>query len=77
MILLPDSWTLPAGCSFTSGLADSSGDWTRNSYTLAQWEQMEAAGAVFLPAGGLRQGTDIYAMAAGNYWSSTIPQYDA
>ena len=77
MILLPDSWTLPAGCSFTSGLADSIGDWTHNSYTLSQWEQMEAAGAVFLPAGGLREGTDTYAMASGNYWSSTTYQIHA
>ena len=47
MILLPDSWTLPDGLSFTSG----NSAWT-NSYTLEQWSLMENAGAVFLPASG-------------------------
>jgi hypothetical protein len=34
-----------------------SGDYVfnQNRYSLAQWEQMEAAGAVFLPAAGERQ----------------------
>ena len=62
LILLPDSWTLPSECSFTSGYATYDGyidiDWTHNSYTLAQWAQMEAAGAVFLPAAGDRYGTN-------------------
>ena len=79
VILLPDSWTLPAGCSFTSGLANSWNDWTRNSYTLAQWAEMEAAGAVFLPAAGARvNDMDVINMdqvdgvgEVGNYWSST------
>lgn len=76
LIILPDSWTLPSECSFTSGFCSPSGDnypdWTHNSYTLAQWAQMEAAGAVFLPAAGNRFGT--YVANVGNigyYWSST------
>ena len=36
LIILPDSWTLPSECAFTSGFAP---DWTHNSYTLAQWAQ--------------------------------------
>ena len=76
LILLPDSWTLPSECSFTSGYATYDGnidiDWTHNSYTLAQWAQMEAAGAVFLPAAGNRYGTNVYDVGLGvNYWSST------
>ena len=72
LILLPDTWTLPAGLSFTSG----SRPWTRNQYTAAEWEQMEAAGAVFLPAAGYRDGTTMIRVGAGgNYWSST-PDYD-
>lgn len=58
MIILPDRWTLPSGCTFTSGLAPEECyyDWTLNNYTLAQWLLMEAAGAVFLPAAGFRYG---------------------
>lgn len=68
LILLPDAWTLPAGLSFTSG----DGSWTLNQYTAAEWEQMEAAGAVFLPAAGLRYGTRLYDVGTyGDYWSST------
>ena len=75
LIILPDSWTLPTGCSFTSGLALDWGDWTHNSYTLTQWTQMEAAGAVFLPAAGYRDGTNVTSGTDvgnyGDYWSSS------
>ena len=73
LIILPDSWTQPSGCpQFNPGFASSYGDWTHNSYTLAQWAQMEAAGAVFLPATGFRYGSDVYYVGNdGNYWSST------
>ena len=76
LIILPDSWTLPSECSFTSGFCSPSGDnypdWTHNSYTLAQWAQMEAAGAVFLPAAGYRLGTYVHDVGNfGGYWSST------
>ena len=66
VILLPDSWTLPSGLSFTAG--DSS--WA-NSYTADQWAQMEANGAVFLPAAGGRFGTLVdYVGSYGLYWSA-------
>lgn len=70
LIILPDSWTLPSGCpQFNPGFAS---DWSRNSYTLTQWAQMESAGAVFLPAAGNRGGTDLYLVGSrGFYWSST------
>ena len=72
LIILPDSWTLPSGCSFTSGLSSNDNDWTHNSYTLSQWAQMEAAGAVFLPAAGYRWATTVGLVGYyGSYWSST------
>ena len=76
LIILPDSWTLPSESSFTSGFAtinpNNYPDWTHNSYTLAQWAQMEAAGAVFLPAAGYRDGTNVNGVGGyGVYWSST------
>ena len=72
LIILPDNWTLPLGCQFTSGEASDSTDWTLNSYTLAQWEKMEAAGAVFLPAAGYRVDSLFvdYVGCRGYYWLS-------
>ena len=68
LIILPDNWTQPSECAFTFGVAP---DWTLNSYTLAQWEQMEAAGAVFLPAAGCRGGLFVdYVGRYGYYWWS-------
>lgn len=67
MILLPDSWTLPSGLSFTAGTYT----WN-NSYTTEQWTQMEGNGAVFLPAAGYRCGTSVYEEGSyGNYWSAS------
>ena len=73
LIILPDSWTLPSGCpQFNSGYGSSTRDWTHNSYTLAQWAQMESAGAVFLPASGHREVTAVYSVGIyGSYWSSS------
>ena len=68
MILLPDSWTLPDGLSFTPGKSD----WV-NTYSDEEWSQMETAGAVFLPASGNRYGTASDRRDTenkyGNYWS--------
>ena len=47
IIILPDCWALPAGCSFTGG-----GHSDVNIYTTGQWTNMENNGAVFLPATG-------------------------
>lgn len=69
-ILLPDAWKLPQGLSFA---ADAT-TWAGNVYTEAQWQQMEQAGAVFLPAMGSRLGTKFIPVAAdgsSGYWSNT------
>ena len=67
MILLPDNWTLPSGLSFTAG----NSSWV-NSYTTDQWAMMEANGAVFLPAAGLRYGTSVGNVGSyGYYWSAS------
>lgn len=78
VVILPDDWTLPAGCGFTPGMISASQwyDWskvpTSNVYEGTQWEKMEQAGAVFLPCAGYRSGTSVdYVGAGGNYWSST------
>jgi len=67
VILLPDSWTLPSGLSFTAGNSNLA-----NSYTVDQWAQMEANGAVFLPAAGSRRGTSVgHVGSSGYYWSAS------
>lgn len=73
LIILPDSWTTPDGCSFTPGFTTygTDADWSRNSYNSAQWDRMEAAGAVFLPAAGSRDQYGDYHSGRGCYWSST------
>ena len=70
IVILPDYWATPAGCSFTAA-HDS---WTANTYTLEQWNKMEAAGAVFLPAAGVRDTDGKTVRSVGTfcaYWSST------
>ena len=42
-------------------------------HTVAQWAQMEAAGAMFLPAAGYsKDGFFGGISSGGNYWSSTV-----
>jgi hypothetical protein len=75
LVLLPDDWTLPDGAHFTSGCADREGPQYYkgvNSYTISEWQVMESAGAVFLPAAGRRNGTSVRIVGAyGSYYSST------
>ena len=78
IVVLPDDWTLPSGCSFTCGLTNAFSwrDWSRvaatNIYSAKQWIQMETAGAVFLPAAGCRYGTSVGGVGSFcYYWSST------
>ena len=84
IVILPDDWTLPEGCSFIAGMTNASDnkDWgqVNNVYIGTQWELMEANGAVFLPASGYRSGNTTYSSnimaksvgVLGNYWSSTV-----
>ncbi len=69
LVFLPDNWTLPSECLFTSGKDNA---FTTNTYTTSQWALMESAGAVFLPAAGNRYGTGVGGVYTnGDYWSST------
>ncbi len=64
-ILLPDDWVSP-GVPF-QGSKDNG--YELNQFTLADWQKMEAAGAVFLPACGGRTGTEMTSTAV-QYWST-------
>lgn len=68
LVILPDNWTLPNGCSFTAGNVNG---FNTNIY-LDNWDIMEEAGAVFLPVAGKRSGIAISELNfCGYYWSST------
>ena len=52
LILLPDNWHCPIGLTFNPGFSSENYDWSHNTYTVSEWQLMEDAGAVFLPAAG-------------------------
>lgn len=64
LIILPDEWVLPEGCSFTPGI----NGWNQNPYSFDQWGKMEAAGAVFFPAAGINS-TGVN--EGGHYWGAS------
>lgn len=75
LVLLPDDWTCPAGVTFKSGFSNTHSVQAYADYqtfTLADWQQLEAAGAVFLPVSGFREGSFVgYVQSSGYYWSAT------
>jgi len=71
VILLPDNWILPSGLTFNAGMATSGSYNSVNTYSLSEWQQLEANGAVFLPASGFRYGKSFYQEDNGTYWSSS------
>ena len=74
LILLPDEWDFTS-LPFTAGCMYFQNGWDANEYdatTTPTWAQMEAAGAIFLPAAGKRYGTTMYNVGnSGHYWSSS------
>ncbi len=75
LILLPDDWTCPDSITFKSGFADDDSAEAYAAYqtfSLAQWQKLETAGAVFLPAAGVRYKAVVYGVQNGCfYWSAT------
>ena len=74
VIIFPDGYTHPACVAVPTGInSTGSTGLNQNNYTIAQWGEMEAAGAVFLPAAGYRVGTSVFdACNDGYYWSSGL-----
>ena len=67
-IILPDDWTCPAGIVFVN----TSSSYTINVYNATSWAIMEAAGAVFLPAAGIRVSSATSDIGIiGNYWTAS------
>lgn len=73
VVLFPDSYTHPAGVTAPASTNTANADYTtNNSWTSDDWTKMEAAGCVFLPAAGRRNGTSVdNADSGGDYWSSS------
>ena len=75
LIFLPDTWVCPEGVTFKSGFHS---EWSVETYgqyqtfTAEQWSKLESTGAVFLPAAGIRYGSNVYNVQNfGYYWSAT------
>lgn len=72
MILFPDSYTHPAEVAQPKEINSSWGDFTTNTYTAEEWDRLEAAGCVFLPAAGTRIGASVDGTGeVGEYWSAS------
>ena len=75
LVFLPDSWTCPDGVTFKSGFHSNYGKnyyAAHQTFTAEQWSKLECAGAVFLPAAGYRDGSNVYSVQRyGDYWSAT------
>lgn len=56
LLLFPDVYTHPAGVPQPNNINVTGSLCSDNSFTLAQWRQMEAANAVFLPCSSTRWG---------------------
>ena len=71
VILFPDTYTHPDGVTAPILVNMKSHDYTNNNYSLDDWNKMESAGCVFLPAAGT--GNKHYSSVdnagkAGYYW---------
>lgn len=85
IVLLPDNWVTPEELHFKAGSEYSHylyGSYSAvNSYTLDEWQAMEAAGAVFLPFTVWNKYYDNSVVVDGYgydgyYWSSSIYDLD-
>ena len=79
IIILPDSFTDPKTNKGSKAFVSQTTGWTANEYAAGgNWDAMENAGVVFLPAAGYREGTDDTKVGSfGFYWSSSPFEYRA
>ena len=76
LIIFADNYTHPSDVSIdTYDINYFIRQWAaiRNTYSLADWAKMEAAGAIFLPISNVRRGTTLVdgGDRTGCYWSAT------
>lgn len=76
LILFPDNWISLEDVEVRSGFASQYSEQAYADYqtfTPEQWAKLEAAGAVFLPASGYRDGVSVGSVQDyGYYWSATV-----
>ncbi len=74
IIIFPDDYVHPSGVSepYNFGINNTNAAaWSSNTYSTDDWAKMEAAGAVFLPASGTRDGVNVSnTNSIGRYWTS-------
>lgn len=75
LILLPDGGLNSSTLHFKPGVSD----YTTNTYSEAEWKQMEASGCIFLPAAGAILSVDKKRVIAGvneygRYWTCDAPE---
>ena len=69
VLLLPDDWN---GATTLNNADDESAPYSDNVILSDDWNVMQSAGVVFLPAAGSRDGTSVSGVdASGYYWSSS------
>ena len=83
VLLLPYNWSTDYSDlypNFSAYVSNQTTTWPNvfNDNTTPTWAQMEAAGCVFLPAAGYRDGTNILNTAnnMGYYWADTYKDVD-
>lgn len=76
LVILPEGWITPSGLTWTNTYEYR---YDANLYSVNEWQKMEKAGAVFLPAAGYRYGIEsiVNVGSFGQYWSSTPTEIGA
>ena len=73
LIIFPDSYTNPDGVDMPTAINNSGASFNANTYAPSHFAKMQAAGAIFLPAGGYRSGYQILEREDfGHYWSTSV-----
>lgn len=71
LIIFPDTYSHPTNVSLENAVYNEYSVFSATIATISEWEQMETAGAIFLPASGRRLNDEIYQnWIQGAYWSS-------
>lgn len=72
LVIFPDSYSHPTGVTVVASVNTANAAFATNSWSGEKWTEMEAAGAVFLPAAGSRFNASVNEVGTyGYYWSST------
>ena len=72
LVIFPDYYTHPSNVTDPASVNVENAAFLSNIWSGTDWAAMEAAGCVFLPAAGLREGTSVKNVGSeGRYWSST------